>query len=221
MKKLTRDRVVPIISASVSWLIFAMIGSGLPSLPKFANRRSARSRWRGVRNTSARGRCGRAISPRTERSNQGAGRAKEVGTFLFSASHRGGEGGWGGRGHFIFVVNTAGRRPPRREERRGFWGGGGGREKTLERESCQIRATTPSMARWDGRRVRVSHRGAGESPRFQKRAGGSWRKERGVGGGHVGGLGVPGEERGAQRKRGVVPAEGGELGEGRELLASW
>jgi hypothetical protein len=28
MKKLTRDRVVPIISASVSWLIFAMIGSG-------------------------------------------------------------------------------------------------------------------------------------------------------------------------------------------------
>jgi hypothetical protein len=32
MKKLTRDRVVPIISASVSWLIFAMIGSGRPSL---------------------------------------------------------------------------------------------------------------------------------------------------------------------------------------------
>ena len=29
MKKLTRDRVVPIISASVSWLIFAMTGSGL------------------------------------------------------------------------------------------------------------------------------------------------------------------------------------------------
>jgi hypothetical protein len=28
MKKLTRDRVVPIISASVSWLIFAMTGSG-------------------------------------------------------------------------------------------------------------------------------------------------------------------------------------------------
>jgi hypothetical protein len=27
MKKLTQDRVVPIISASVSWLIFAMIGS--------------------------------------------------------------------------------------------------------------------------------------------------------------------------------------------------
>jgi hypothetical protein len=33
--------VVPIISASVSWLIFAMTGSGLPSLPKFAIRRSA------------------------------------------------------------------------------------------------------------------------------------------------------------------------------------
>jgi hypothetical protein len=29
MKKLTRDRAVPIISASVSWLIFAMTGSGL------------------------------------------------------------------------------------------------------------------------------------------------------------------------------------------------
>jgi hypothetical protein len=32
MKKLTRDRVVPIISASVSWLIFAITGSGVPSL---------------------------------------------------------------------------------------------------------------------------------------------------------------------------------------------
>src|SRR3984885_16305843 len=31
MKKLTRGRVVPITSARVSWLIFAMIGSGLPS----------------------------------------------------------------------------------------------------------------------------------------------------------------------------------------------
>ena len=29
MKKLTRDRVVPLISASVSWLILAMTGSGL------------------------------------------------------------------------------------------------------------------------------------------------------------------------------------------------
>ena len=38
MKKLTRDRVVPIISASVSWLTFAMIGSGRPSLPKFASK---------------------------------------------------------------------------------------------------------------------------------------------------------------------------------------
>jgi hypothetical protein len=28
-KKLTRERVVPIISASVSWLIFAIIGRGL------------------------------------------------------------------------------------------------------------------------------------------------------------------------------------------------
>jgi hypothetical protein len=41
--KLTRDRVVPFISASVSWLIFAMIGSGLPYLPKFANSRSIRA----------------------------------------------------------------------------------------------------------------------------------------------------------------------------------
>ena len=37
MKWLTRDRVVPIISASVSWLTFAMIGSGPPSLPKLAS----------------------------------------------------------------------------------------------------------------------------------------------------------------------------------------
>src|SRR4030095_7124601 len=37
MKKLTRDRVVPIISARVSWLIFGMIGWGLSSLPKLAN----------------------------------------------------------------------------------------------------------------------------------------------------------------------------------------
>jgi hypothetical protein len=43
MKKLTRDRVVPIISASVSWLIFAMIGSGRPSLPKFARSRRIRA----------------------------------------------------------------------------------------------------------------------------------------------------------------------------------
>jgi len=44
MKKLTRDLVVPIISASVSWLILAMIGSGLLSLPKFANSRSILAR---------------------------------------------------------------------------------------------------------------------------------------------------------------------------------
>jgi hypothetical protein len=44
MKWLTRDRVVPIISASVSWLTFAMIGSGLPSLPKLANKRRARAK---------------------------------------------------------------------------------------------------------------------------------------------------------------------------------
>src|ERR1700728_2897240 len=43
MKKLTRDRVVPIISASVSWLIFAITGSGVPSLPKFANSKSRRA----------------------------------------------------------------------------------------------------------------------------------------------------------------------------------
>ena len=34
MKKLKRDRLVPIISASVSWLIFAIIGSGRPSLQR-------------------------------------------------------------------------------------------------------------------------------------------------------------------------------------------
>ena len=37
-KKLTRERVVPIISASVSWLIFAMTGSGLDSRPKLASK---------------------------------------------------------------------------------------------------------------------------------------------------------------------------------------
>src|SRR5271166_456465 len=44
MKKLTRGRVVPIISASVSWLIFVVIGSGRPSLPKFASSRRVRAR---------------------------------------------------------------------------------------------------------------------------------------------------------------------------------
>ncbi len=48
MKKLTRDRVVPIISASVSWLIFVMIGSGLSSLPKFASSRSRQPHDDGV-----------------------------------------------------------------------------------------------------------------------------------------------------------------------------
>jgi hypothetical protein len=44
MKKLTRGRVVPIISASVSWLIFVVIGSGVPSLPKFASSSSVRAK---------------------------------------------------------------------------------------------------------------------------------------------------------------------------------
>jgi hypothetical protein len=44
MKKLTRERVVPIISAKVSWLTFARIGWGLLSLPKFAKRSKARAR---------------------------------------------------------------------------------------------------------------------------------------------------------------------------------
>jgi hypothetical protein len=34
MKKLTRERVVPIISASVSWLILGTTASGAPALPK-------------------------------------------------------------------------------------------------------------------------------------------------------------------------------------------
>jgi hypothetical protein len=37
---LTRARVVLTISASVSWLIFGMTGSGFPSLPKLAINRS-------------------------------------------------------------------------------------------------------------------------------------------------------------------------------------
>ena len=44
MKVLTRDRVVPTISASISWLTFPMTGAGAPSLPKFAIRRSTRAR---------------------------------------------------------------------------------------------------------------------------------------------------------------------------------
>lgn len=37
--KLTQE-IVPIISASVSWLILAITGSGCSSLPKFANSRN-------------------------------------------------------------------------------------------------------------------------------------------------------------------------------------
>ena len=43
MKILTRGRVVPMISASVSWLIGVVIGCGPPSWPKFASRRSVRA----------------------------------------------------------------------------------------------------------------------------------------------------------------------------------
>jgi hypothetical protein len=43
MKKLTRDRVVPIISANTSWLIFGMIASDLPSFPKWAIKSSTRA----------------------------------------------------------------------------------------------------------------------------------------------------------------------------------
>ena len=44
MKALTRDLVVPIISANVSWLILGLIGLGLPSFPKFASRSNSRAR---------------------------------------------------------------------------------------------------------------------------------------------------------------------------------
>jgi hypothetical protein len=43
MKWLTRERVVPIISASVSWLTLAMTGWCFPSMPKFANKSRARA----------------------------------------------------------------------------------------------------------------------------------------------------------------------------------
>ena len=43
-KWLTRYRVVPTISASVSWPILVGIGSGRPSLPKFASNRRSRAR---------------------------------------------------------------------------------------------------------------------------------------------------------------------------------
>ena len=41
MKKLTRDRVVPIISASVSWLIFAKTGSGSTFLAKIRKKQKS------------------------------------------------------------------------------------------------------------------------------------------------------------------------------------
>ena len=42
MKKLTRERVVPIISASVSWLTLAMIGSGLSLLAEIRQQQKQR-----------------------------------------------------------------------------------------------------------------------------------------------------------------------------------
>jgi hypothetical protein len=44
MKKVTRERVVPTISANVPWLIFSIPGSGWLSFPKLAGRRSTRAR---------------------------------------------------------------------------------------------------------------------------------------------------------------------------------
>jgi hypothetical protein len=44
MKKLTRDLVVPIISARVSWLTLAITGSGLPSLGDVRERLTFRLR---------------------------------------------------------------------------------------------------------------------------------------------------------------------------------
>ena len=43
MKKLTRDRVVPIMSARASWLILGITVSGLPSLPKRASNSNIRA----------------------------------------------------------------------------------------------------------------------------------------------------------------------------------
>jgi len=43
MKVFMRGRVVPTISASVSWLIFVVIGCAAPALPKLASRRSVRA----------------------------------------------------------------------------------------------------------------------------------------------------------------------------------
>src|SRR5439155_24925558 len=44
MKKLTRDRVVPIISARVSWLTLGITASGFPSFPKLAKSKRSRAR---------------------------------------------------------------------------------------------------------------------------------------------------------------------------------
>ena len=44
MKKVTRGRVVPTISDNVSCMIFVAMGSGLPSLPKFASSKSVRAK---------------------------------------------------------------------------------------------------------------------------------------------------------------------------------
>lgn len=44
LKKLTRERVVPIISASVSWLIFGMTSTGVPSFPKWAMSNKVRAK---------------------------------------------------------------------------------------------------------------------------------------------------------------------------------
>jgi hypothetical protein len=43
-KKLTRDRVVPIIPAKVSWLTLGITASGLPSFPKLANSKRRRAK---------------------------------------------------------------------------------------------------------------------------------------------------------------------------------
>jgi len=49
MKWLTRDRVVPIISVNISWLILVRMGSGRPSFPKFASSSKRRaSRFCGI-----------------------------------------------------------------------------------------------------------------------------------------------------------------------------
>jgi hypothetical protein len=59
MKWLTLERVVPMISASVSWLIFGITISGLPSLPKLASRsRTRASRFTRVKELAGAGSVG-------------------------------------------------------------------------------------------------------------------------------------------------------------------